>query len=114
MTFLGRCLADLVLAVAALGLVTFIRLYYASRTAAEVATDRLHSASFALAALVVISSVLVVRFTRLVSDDFILVTIALLFHTSLERKAVATWSWARETIPKLWNRFVFRDESENA
>jgi len=101
MTLLGRVLWDLAIAVVIFGSVALLRLYYA-RSAAKIAAERLYALGFVAFTLVlVLVCVIFVRQTHIVWDDFVLIAIVLLFHTSIERRATAFWSWFRNSLPSL-------------
>ena len=104
----ARVIVDMLLAAAVLGGVAALRLYYASRTRARVATERLYNAGFiALAVGILLICGFLSRMTHIVWDDYVLVVVALLLHTSLERWLGRLFAWARANLPK----FVFEEQT---
>ena len=104
----ARILVDLILTALVLGAVACLRWYYASRTKARVAKERLYNTGFiALAAGVLLLCGFLSRMTHVVWDDYILVVLVLLLHTSLERWLGRFVTWARANLPK----FVFEEQT---
>ena len=98
----ARIFLDIVLAVVVLGAVSAVRWYYASRTRARVATERLYNIGFILFAIVILlAGGMLSRFTRVVWDDYILIVVVLLFHTRIERWLANAWRWLHANIPKV-------------
>jgi CHASE2 domain-containing sensor protein len=92
LTFVARILIDIALSVLVLGAAVAIRLYY-DRTSTAVPAGWVYGGGFALAAVVVMTSMLLVRSTRLVWDDFALVIVAFSMHSSVEHKLNGAKGW---------------------
>jgi hypothetical protein len=64
-------------------------------------------------ALVILGGIVLVRTTRLMWDDFMLVAAALLLHPSAERFAKRLGTWIRYTAPSAWRKLVFDPNTED-
>jgi hypothetical protein len=102
LTGTGRWVIDLLLSLLVIGPVALVRLRYGDGTSQELSTERLQSIMRWLAVtLVVIGGAVLVRTTRLMWDDFMLVAAGLLLHPSAERFAERLRPWMRNTAPSI-------------
>jgi hypothetical protein len=102
LTGTGRWVIDLLLSLLVIGPVALVRLRYGDGTSQELSTERLQSIMRWLAVtLVVIGGAVLVRTTRLMWDDFMLVAAGLLLHPSAERFAERLRTWMRNTAPSI-------------
>jgi len=104
-----RTLLDILLCASVLSVLLWIRLHYAKRTDAKVATERLTRLGFAFAAAIVLFGVLLMRTTRLVWEDWLLVVVIILSHPWIEGRIVATVSWFRTRWPQFFDRIALED-----
>ena len=102
----GRIFIDLLFSAAIFGTVLLIRLRYARDSWEEFMEHRLQGfLTFAAVVLLVIGAVVFVRVSHLMWDDFLLVTIVLLFHSPVERTTgefvhwLSTFSGAPKSPP---------------
>lgn len=104
LTGVGHILLDVLLSVAVLGGITGACLY-AIHVKHEVNLNLLYALLNGLAiVLVFIFGVVVVKTTRVIWDDFLLVIVALLLHRPSERWAHAAGHWLRQFSKAAWDR----------
>ena len=104
----ARWRVDLMLASAILLAVAGLRLYYNSRTTAELAVKHVQGTLTILVVLLV--SAVFVRRTRLLWDDFLLVKFTFLMHPSVEHYVKVMGQGLRRAAPAAWRSFVFGAE----
>ena len=105
---------DLLLAAIILLVVSWLRLHYSGRTHDEVAAHRVHLVLTSLVILVVLAfGYWLVRFTRILWTDALLVSAALLCHSLLGKQAERGLNWARVSGPGTWRRVVFDKRKED-
>ena len=109
LTPFARTLLDVLLCVGVLTLLLWIRLHYAKRTTAKVAAERLARLGFGFAAAIVLFGVLLMRATRLVWEDWLLVVLVIVAHPSIERRVVASIAWFRTRWPALSDRIALEE-----
>lgn len=68
---------------------------------------RLQAILIALMVFMIVVSAMLVNATRTVWDDFLLVIVALLVHSPLERYSERIWEWARATAPGVGRSILF-------
>jgi CHASE2 domain-containing sensor protein len=108
----GRYLADLLLALPPLLIVASLRVYYRNSDR-RVAAHRLFGVLTLLSIAVIIVSVMIVRYTHVMWEDFFVVAAALLIHAPLERRLIAFASWIRRVAPGGWRALVFERDGED-
>jgi len=110
LSFLGNLLLDLFLAMIAFSIIAFIRLYYYKKTPQEVATRPLEVVLLILlAGAILIGGIGFVHLTRIMWEDAVLVSIALLAHSSV----ADVISWSRRVIVAAWRAGVFQTNKES-
>jgi hypothetical protein len=109
----ARIALDLLFAGVILLSVSWLRLYYSARTHDEVASHRVH---FALTCVAIAVALIVgygfVQYTRTLWTDSLLVSVALITHSLLERHLVKWGDWARFTASKILRWVVFDKRKE--
>ena len=114
LTGAGRWVMDLLLSLLVFGPVAMVRLHYGGGASQTLSVRRLESGMRWLAvALVILGGIVLVRTTRLMWDDFMLVAAALLLHPSAERFAKRLGTWIRYTAPSAWRKLVFDPNTED-
>jgi CHASE2 domain-containing sensor protein len=110
LTGLARTVIDLLFAYMVLGVVYAIRRHYVRKTAARVASARLMFFGFAIAAAIVCFGVVVVPYTRLVWEDWLLVVLVLWLHPRIEPVFASGFEAMCRIFPTLRDLAVFRKE----
>jgi hypothetical protein len=82
-----------------------LRLYYNSRTMAEVAVNRVQG-TLTIPVMLLVSAVFVHR-TRLLWDGFLLVMFTFLMHHSVEHYVKVMGQGLRRAVPAAWRSFIF-------
>lgn len=107
----GRVFIDVMLSGIVLIIVSSIRWYYKDRSERKVATHKLQKVlTFVVGLAALICGVLFVRAHRVMWDDFILVVVALLLHSSVERYSEILWGWAKRGTTQAYNKLIFEEE----
>jgi CHASE2 domain-containing sensor protein len=109
----ARVATDILLSLLIFGTVALVRLYFVNERHWTVATHRLEIILISLAILTVAGSALLIHYTRVMWDDFLIVIIVLLFHSPLERFCDHFWPWARVVAPRFFRYLIFRPKSRN-
>jgi hypothetical protein len=105
LTGTGRWVIDLLLSLLVFGPVALVRLRYGDGTSQALSARGLESIMRWLAvALAVLGGTVLVRTTRLMWADFMLVAAGLLLHPSAERFAERLGTWMRNTAPFIWHK----------
>lgn len=105
LTGTGRWVIDLLLSLLVFGPVALVRLRYGDGTSQALSARGLESIMRWLAVmLAVLGGVVLVRTTRLMWDDFMLVAVALLLHPSAERFAKRLGMCMRNAPPSIWRK----------
>ncbi len=109
----GRFMIDLLLSLMVFGSVALISVSYERKTTQTVARQRLQLIfAMIIVLFVVLGGTTLVRITRLMWDDFILVSAALLLHPSVEKYGGRSLQWARDAFPAIWHRMAFQKEKK--
>lgn len=107
----GRVFIDVMLSGTILIMVSSIRWYYKDRSQREVAAHRLQKfLTLVVGLAAMIFGVLFVRAHGVMWDDFILVVVALLLHSSVERYSKILWRWAKRGTTQAYDKLIFEEE----
>lgn len=107
----GRLFIDVLLSGMILIIVSSIRWYYKDRTPKQVAAHRLQKfLTFIVGLAAIIFGVLFVRAHHVMWDDFILVVVALLLHSSVEHYSEIMWKWAKRGTTPAYDKLIFEEE----
>jgi CHASE2 domain-containing sensor protein len=105
---IGRWVVDIFLALAVLGPIAAIRLYYSTRTKLELAHHRIEGWLILLVVLLSIGIAIgFVHLHRVLWTDFVLAIFALLLHPMGERFTHGISHRLGMLLPKLWRRLAF-------
>jgi hypothetical protein len=100
----GRIFIDILFSVLIFGPVLVYRLIRLGQGKEVVMDHRLLGRAINLEALVLfVGAIWLVRYTRLMWDDFILVVIVLLAHAPIEHATLEIWKWLGESYRSIWH-----------
>jgi hypothetical protein len=105
----ARPLLDLALSLFVFGVLAIAQVRY-RRGDMRLAVDRLRAILIGLAVTVVLFSSLLVHSSRIVWDDFLIVTLMLLAHHRLEESSVRLWNWLLDAVPAGLRAVLFEDD----
>jgi hypothetical protein len=107
LTEIGRVVVDVMLSLAAFGAILLVRLHYKT-TQSEVQTHRLYNLLvLAIIVGVIVFAVGLIKSTRVIWDDYLLVIAGLIAHGPLERFSEGAREWAKHRGPGVMRRFLF-------
>jgi len=108
LTPVGRTVIDFGLAMLIMVSVVVTRLHYRKKGSKQVAVERLHRFVTLLVVLMIVLCVVSVKWMRVLWDDFIIVTVALVVHRSVERYMMAAWRFLKEAVPRVFQALLFQ------
>jgi CHASE2 domain-containing sensor protein len=107
-----RPVVDFLLSLTVFAFVLATALYY-NRSGRAIATHRLQVFSVTLmVAFVLFVGLGLVRVTRVMWDDFLLLAVALVIHSPVERFVTGTFRWLKSAVPSAWDRLIAEKEDE--
>ncbi len=109
----GRWALDVLLSLLILAAITCIRLYFRTRTTSDVDAHFLQGA-FTILVIVAawIVALLFVQTTRVLWDDFPLVTLGLLLHPRVESWLDSIWRFIKSDLAPMLARIIFKSKPE--